>query len=123
MDMHETLIARLLQCLKISTLSGFVSGRGQISPLPGLGRPQARLLHDLEQPSGGSSIDKCRHEGLNHILERLTLGKPGGDKGRQGPKRLCLRVTTPTSCQTIQLRLDMALELVKQGLIVLGCSQ
>ena len=45
------LITRLLQYLNASKISWFVSGRGQTSPLPWLGCPQARLIHDLEKPS------------------------------------------------------------------------
>jgi len=75
-----TLKSRLLQGLKISKISGFVSGRGQTSPLPGLGRLPARLIHDLEQPSGGSSIGKHSHEGFDDILERLACQQWVGAK-------------------------------------------
>ncbi len=91
-------LTRLLQDLKTSKISGFVSGRGQTSPLPWLGRPQARLIHDLEKQIGGSSIRKHSYEGFHDILKRLALGKPGGNESRQGPKRLRLGITTPTSC-------------------------
>ena len=42
-------ITRLLQSLNASKISWSVSGRGQTSPLPWLGCPQARLIHDLEK--------------------------------------------------------------------------
>jgi hypothetical protein len=56
-------------------------------------------------------------------VQRLTLGEPRGNERRQGPQRLRLGVATPTACRTIQRRLDLALQLVKQGLLVLGGTQ
>lgn len=69
------------------------------------------------------SIGKHGKEGFHDIVKRLALGEPRGNERCHGPQRLRLGVTTPTSCRTVQLGLDMALELLKQGLIVLGCTQ
>jgi len=116
-------MTRLLQCLKTNKISGFLSGRGNTSPLPWLGRPQARPIHNRAKQSGWSSIRKHGDEGFDDILKRLALRESSGNERRQGPQRLCLGVTTPTSCRTIQRGLDMALQLVKQELIVLGGTQ
>src|SRR5688500_4438169 len=58
------LFTRLLQGLKISKISGFLSGRGQTSPPPRLGCPQARLIHDLEKQVGGSLNTQTRPRGV-----------------------------------------------------------
>ena len=107
----------------MSKISRFLSGKGHTSPVPWLGRPQARLIHNLAKQIGWSSRGKHGNEGFHDILKRLTMGKPRGDERCQGPQRLCLGVATPTSCRTIQRRLDMALQFVKQGFIVLGGTQ
>jgi hypothetical protein len=120
---NSVLSSRLLQCPKTSKISWFVSGRGNTSPFPGLGTPQARLIHDLKKQSGSLSRRKHGQEGGHDIVKRLALGEPRGNKRCHGPQRLRLGVTTPRSCRTIQLRLDMSLELVKQACIVLGCPQ
>ena len=114
------MITRLSQGLKMSTISQFRSGRGHTSPLPELGRPQARLIHDFAKQTGWSSRGKHGHEGFHAILKRLTWGKPRGDERGPGPQRLGLGVATPTACRPLQRRLDRALPLVKPGLIVLG---
>jgi hypothetical protein len=116
-------LTRLSQGLKMSKISRFLSGRGHTSPLPELGRLHARLIHDFAKQTGRSSRGKHGNEGFHDILQRLTLGKPRGDERCQGPQRVCLGVATPTSCRTIQRRLDMSLQFVKQGLIVLGGTQ
>jgi len=70
-----------------------------------------------------ASICKHGQKGFHDIVKRLALREPRGNKRCQGPQRLRLGITTPTSCRTVQLGLDMALELMKQGLIVLGGTQ
>ena len=56
-------------------------------------------------------------------LERLPLGQRGRDEGRQGPESLRLRVATTRARRAIKPSLDLPLKCVKQGAIVLGCSQ
>jgi len=59
----QELITRLLQYLKTSKISLFVSGRGNTSPLPWLGRPQARLTHALASRAAGLNM-QTRPEGV-----------------------------------------------------------
>jgi hypothetical protein len=68
----------------MSKISQFLSGRGHTSPLPELGRPQARLVHDFAKQTGWSSRGKHGNEGFHDILQRLTLGEPKGNECRQG---------------------------------------
>jgi hypothetical protein len=64
-----------------------------------------------------------RDERLHHVAKRLPLGQRGSDEGRQGPQSLRLRVSTARSRRAIKPCLDLLLKYVKQGTIVLGCSQ
>ena len=61
--LNSGLITRLLQYLKTSKISLFVSGRGNTSPLPWLGRPQARLTHALASRAAGLNM-QTRPEGV-----------------------------------------------------------
>jgi hypothetical protein len=60
---------------------------------------------------------------LHHVAQRLPLGPRGGDEGRQGPQSLRLRVSTARCRRAIKPCLDLRLQYVQQGTIVLGCSQ
>lgn len=72
---------------------------------------------------GCSLMADGRDERLHHVAQRLPLGQRGRDEGRQGPQSLRLRVSTARSRRAIKPCLDLLLKCVKQGPIVLGCSQ
>jgi hypothetical protein len=68
-------------------------------------------------------IAQGSHQRRHQFAQRPPLGERCGEAGRQGPRRLRLGMATTRSRSTIKLHLDPPLELVQQGLLVLGCSQ
>ena len=97
--------------------------RGHTSPLHVTWASQVKVMCSFGKPRRCSFIADGRDERLHQFAQCLPRRQRCRDTGREGPESLRLRLATTRSRRAIKLRLDLLLKGVKQGVIVLGCSQ
>src|SRR5262249_27588425 len=99
------------------------TGRGHTSPCDLTRESQVKRIGGFGKRTCCSLMADGSEDRLHHLTQRLPLGQRSSDEGRKGQESRRLRVSTARSRRAIKPRLDLLLKCVKQGVIVLGCSQ